>query len=124
MGLSPCYYRGQFYVCGGGMLTKAACALWSAAAGKRPCAFAGVSNEVRLTSELCELAAIYNGPGVVAGYTVLFQDDAPWRAVAVFDLPGECRTVAYAEDAALVEQFMGEEQCGKSFMLSQGLFST
>jgi len=106
-----------------GMLTKQACALWSSAPGSAPWAFSDVTGEVRQDSELCELLADYSGPGVVAGYTVLFQGDDPWRGVAVFDLPGNKRTVAYTECTKLMSQLMGTEQCGKRFMLDKGQFS-
>jgi acetyl-CoA C-acetyltransferase len=107
-----------------GMLTKQACALWSATPGSRTWAFADVSDKVRQCSELCELVPEYTGRGVVAGYTVLYQGDKPWRGVAVFDLPEGKRTVAYTEDARLIKQLLGDEQCGQSFALNEGLFSS
>ena len=106
-----------------GMLTKQACALWSAYPGEAPWAFSDVTAEVSRSSPLCDLIADYSGPGVVAGYTVLFQGDDPWRGVAVFDLPGGKRTVAYTQSTELMEQLMGEEQCGKQFLLDKGQFA-
>ena len=38
----------------------------------------------------------------MAGYTVLYQGDTPWRAIAVFDLPDGRRTAAYAIPAVIV----------------------
>jgi len=105
-----------------GMLTKQACALWSATPGSQDWAFADVSEQVERESDLCEIVAQYSGSGVVAGYTVLFQGDQPWRGVAVFDLPAGKRTVAYTEDSGLIEQLLGDEQCGNSFVLSEGQF--
>ncbi|MBE9538668.1 MAG: acetyl-CoA acetyltransferase [Proteobacteria bacterium] len=106
-----------------GMLTKQACALWSASPGAEAWAFADVSEQVERESEQCDLVAQYTGRGTIAGYTVLFQGDLAWRGVAVFDLPSGERTVAYTEDAVLIEQLQGEEQCGNSFALEAGQFS-
>ena len=85
------------------MLTKQACALWSATPGSEGWQFADVSEEVRRSSRLCELVPGYEGSATVAGYTVLYQGDSPWRAVAVFDLPGGARTVAYSESGDVIE---------------------
>ena len=106
-----------------GMLTKQACALWSASPGEGDWAFADVTAQVRAQTELCELVGQYSGAGRVAGYTVLYQNDAPWRGVAVFDLPDGKRTVAYTEDTALMDRLQGDEQCGQSFALADGQFS-
>ena len=105
-----------------GMLTKQACALWSATPGSSAWAFKDVSDEVSQRSELCELQAQYSGQGTVAGYTVLYQGDQPWRGVAVFDLPEGKRTVAYTENAGLIERLLGDEQCGNSFSIADGQF--
>ncbi|MEP1595812.1 MAG: hypothetical protein ABJK20_14590, partial [Halieaceae bacterium] len=106
-----------------GMLTKQACALWSAKPGDKPYAHVDVTDEVRAQSPQCELIADYEGPGTVAGYTVLYQGDQPWRAVAVFDLPEAQRTVAFSEAPALLAEMQGEECCGRQFVLSGGQFA-
>jgi acetyl-CoA C-acetyltransferase len=106
-----------------GMLTKQACALWSAAPGEHGWAHVDVTEQVRLASDVRELVADYQGPGLVAGYTVLYQGDAPWRAVAVFDLPGDRRTVAYSESPDLLQLMLSQECCGTSFALEAGQFS-
>jgi acetyl-CoA C-acetyltransferase len=106
-----------------GMLTKQACALWSASAGETPWACADVTREVAAASPVCELVADYSGDGTVAGYTVLYQGDAPWRAVAVFDIPLERRTVAYSEDPAMIARMLYEECCRQTFRVGDGQFS-
>jgi acetyl-CoA C-acetyltransferase len=106
-----------------GMLTKQACALWSASPGEDGWAFADVTDQVRRNTQLCELVEHYDGKAAVAGYTVLYQGDAPWRGVAVFDLPDGKRTVAYTEDPVLIGRLMTDEQCGKLLMLADGQFS-
>jgi acetyl-CoA C-acetyltransferase len=105
-----------------GLLTKQACALWSATPGVNGWVCADVTDEVREASELCELVAKFNGAGVVAGYTVLYQGQQPWRAVAVFDLPDGRRTVAYNENPEQMASMMTQEYCGKTFQLAEGKF--
>jgi len=106
-----------------GMLTKQACALWSAMPGPQSYAHVDVTDRVRAESGICELVADYQGPGTVAGYTVLFQGDQPWRAVAVFDLAADRRTVAYSEAPAILAAMQGEECCGRRYALSGGQFT-
>lgn len=106
-----------------GMLTKQACALWSATPNPGGWEFADVTEQVREASPQCDIVADYEGPASVAGYTVLYQRDDPWRAVAVFDLPDERRTAAYSEDADIIAAMLGEECCGRRFSLAGGQFS-
>ncbi len=105
-----------------GMLTKQACAIWSATPGDSGWSHEDVTEAVRAACELCELVADFQGPGTVAGYTVLYQGDQPWRAVAVFDLPGGRRTVAYSEAPEMLARMQGEECCGQQFTLADGRF--
>lgn len=105
-----------------GMLTKQACALWSAAPGEKGWAFADVTEQVREASAVCELVAGYRGAGTVAGYTVIYQGMEPWRAVAVFDLPGGERTVAYSEDSRVMTLMLSRECCGVAYQLAEGKF--
>ena len=105
-----------------GLLTKQACALWSATPAPRGWRFADVTEQVRQATELCAVVADYRGEGSVAGYTVLYQGANPWRAVAVFDLPGGERTVAYSEDPQLLELMMTQECCGVVFAVAEGQF--
>jgi acetyl-CoA C-acetyltransferase len=106
-----------------GMLTKQACALWSATPGPVDWAFADVTEQVREETQVCELVAGYEGEGAVAGYTVLYQGSTPWRGIAVFDIPQSKRTVAYSENADLMERMMSEECCGATFTIGNGQFS-
>ncbi len=106
-----------------GMLTKQACALWSATPGAGDWACADVTERVRELSEVCELVADYQGEGTVAGYTVLYQGLEPWRAVAVFDLPGGQRAVAYSEDEQMLQQMMTSECCQRAYQVAAGQFS-
>jgi acetyl-CoA C-acetyltransferase len=105
-----------------GLLTKQACALWSATPGADGWAFADVTEQVREQSETCVLVSNFRGNGRVAGYTVLYQGLEPWRAVAVFDLPDGRRTVAYSEDRQLMAQMMARECCGTTYRMADGIF--
>jgi len=105
-----------------GLLTKQACALWSCSPGANGWACADVTEQVRQVSEVCDLVANYCGEGSVAGYTVLYRGLDPWRAVAVFDLPDGRRTVAYSEDAQLMELMMAQECCGATYQVLAGEF--
>jgi len=105
-----------------GMLTKQACALWSSTPNPGGWTFTDVTERVRQASEVCELVADYAGEASVAGFTVLYQGAEPWRAVAVFDLPGNRRTVAYSEDPQLLQMMQERECCGAVFTLAQGQF--
>ncbi len=107
-----------------GMLTKQACALWSAKPGEQAWQFADVTEQARADSPLRELVVSYTGSGNVAGYTVLFQGDVPWRGVVVADLPGGSRTVAYCEDTDVIQHMMHSEFCGQPVQLSAGQFSS
>ncbi|MFK7976922.1 MAG: hypothetical protein AB8C02_12345, partial [Halioglobus sp.] len=105
-----------------GMLTKQACAIWSASAGHCEWGCADVTREVAAASPVCELVADYDGQGTVAGYTVLYQGEEPWRAVAVFDIPDDRRTVAYSEDPKMIEQMLSKECCKQAFNVADGKF--
>ncbi len=105
-----------------GLLTKQACALWSCTPGAEGWACADVTEQVRQVSEVCDLVANYCGKGSVSGYTVLYQGLDPWRAVAVFDLPDGRRTVAYSEDAQVMELMMAQECCGATYQVADGKF--
>jgi acetyl-CoA C-acetyltransferase len=106
-----------------GMLTKQGVALWSAQPNPDGWVFDDVTEQVREASDIRELVADYRGKAVAVGYTVLYQGMEPWRAVAVFDLPGARRTVAYSEDPAIIGSMLVEECCGQSYYLDAGVFS-
>lgn len=107
-----------------GMLTKQACALWSGVPNPKGWGFADVTDQVREQTVLLELVANYTGLGTVAGYTVLYKGDSPWRAVAVFDLPNEQRTAAFSECADVIAAMTSQECCGLEYHLDGGQFSS
>ncbi len=109
--------------CVSGMNTKQGCALYSTAPNPDGWQFADVSEQVTAATELCELVAKYEGGAAIAGYTVLYQDDQPWRAVAVCDLPGGKRTVAYCEQAVILEAMQQGDFVGRTVAIAEGQFS-
>jgi acetyl-CoA C-acetyltransferase len=105
-----------------GVVTKQACALWSTEHGAGGWTHEDVTEQARAATDLRELVADYAGEGTVAGYTVLYQGMDPWRGVAVFDLSGRRRTVAYSEDADLMSRMMAQEFVGQVCQLADGQF--
>ena len=108
--------------CVSGMNTKQACALYSTRPNPSGWQCADVTAEARAATELCELVPDYAGEAAIAGYTVLYQGARPWRAVAVCDLPGGRRSVAYSEQGSIMEAFQREEYCGQTVTLAAGQF--
>jgi len=105
-----------------GLLTKRACCLWSTRPPPGGWAFADVSDDVRAATGVRELTGEFRGEAVVAGYTVLYRGEDPWRAVAVFDLPDGRRSVAFSEEATVMDAMLTRECCGISYRLSDGQF--
>lgn len=106
-----------------GMNTKQACALYGRAPNPMGWQFDDVTPAVEAATALCELVEHYEGPATIAGYTVLFQGERAWRAVAVCDVPGGKRTVAYSEQSTIVEALQGGEFCGRQVAVIEGQFS-
>ena len=105
-----------------GMLTKQACALWSTAPNPDGWVCTDVTEQVREAMDVRELVGEYRGEGVVAGYTVLYQGNDAWRAVAIFDLPDGRRTVAFSEQPEILAAMQQRENCGERFKLADGRF--
>ena len=106
-----------------GMNTKQACALYSCLPNPDGWQFEDVSDDVAAATDLCEVIGEYAGVATIAGFTVLFQGDTPWRAVAVCDISQGLRTVAYSEEPALLAQMQAQEWVGREVRVSAGQFS-
>lgn len=104
--------------CISSFITKQGVALWSTSPNQSGFQALDVTDEVKAATPVCELVAAYDGEAEVAGFTVLYQGDAPWRGVAVCDLPNGARSVAYTEDAALINQMESSEFCGQSVTIA------
>jgi acetyl-CoA C-acetyltransferase len=108
--------------CVSGMNTKQGCAVYAAQPGAAGWQYADVTAAVHAATTLCELVDDYEGGATIAGYTVLFQGEKPWRAVAVCDLPNGSRTVAYSEDSVVVEGLLTGESVGRRVAIVEGQF--
>ena len=61
----------------------------------------------------------YQGPAVIAAYTVLYEGDTPARAVMICDLPDGRRTLAATTDAPLAAAMTEREFCGRAVRVGQ-----
>ncbi len=95
-----------------GIVTKQAFGLWSRAPG--PDAYVGIdlSQTVAAHTGTREVLEVFDGPGTVAGHTVLFDKTAPPKGVVVADIEHGRRTVAVTHDLGLVATMQAEEFCG------------
>jgi acetyl-CoA C-acetyltransferase len=109
--------------CVSGMNTKQGCALYSTLSNPAGWQFADVTTAVEDATGLCELVSAYEGAANIAGYTVLYQGEAPWRAVAVCDLPGGRRTVVFSEEAAVIAAMLIDEFVGRAVQVFGGKFT-
>ncbi|GIW40719.1 MAG: hypothetical protein KatS3mg076_1296 [Candidatus Binatia bacterium] len=101
-----------------GIFGKESCLLLSnrpPAGGYR---FEDVTEAVARVDTPLPLDPAYTGPATVAGYTVLFQGETPFRAIAVCDTPEGSRTVAKTDDPRLAERMTREEFCGRRVRIS------
>ncbi|MBB3048307.1 acetyl-CoA C-acetyltransferase [Litorivivens lipolytica] len=106
-----------------GMLTKQGFGVWSTEPGPNGFGFADLTAEARAEAPPLEMVKVDQGEGEIVGCTVLFQGDNPWRAVVVVTLPNGKRTIAYNENAELMNAMMTEEFVGRRVQLKDGVFS-
>lgn len=106
-----------------GMLTKQGFGLWSNQPGGGAFEYVDVTAQVKVDCDAVELIANAEGSGSIAGYTVLYNGEEPARAIAVCDIDGERRTVAYSEDAPVMQRMISEDLCGVPVTLSRGCFA-
>ena len=109
--------------CVSGMNTKQGCALYSTLGNPAGWQFADVTAAVEAATGLCELISGCEGAASIAGYTVLYQGESPWRAVAVCDLPDGRRTVVFSEDLGVIEAMLVEEFVGRTVEIAGGEYT-
>jgi len=102
-----------------GMLTKQGVSLWSTRVPNHPFRFADVTAEVAQQMKTVEVVDSYHGPATIAAYTVLYQGDAPARAVMICDLPDGRRTLAATTDAVLAAAMTVQEFCGRAIDVTE-----
>jgi len=106
--------------CVSGFLNKVAFAVWSAQRPGEGFQYAEVSEEVARIADVREIVADYEGPVVIASYTVVYLNDQPIEVVAVCDLPDGRRTLAVNRDAHVAASVVNEEQCGREVLVGPG----
>jgi len=110
--------------CVSGMIGKQGFGLYSTEPNPRGFQFQDVTREVASQTRLIDLNGQYEGGATVAGYTVMYANDAPARAVAICDLPDGARTVANATDPEFLQALVSEEFCGREVRIHrEGRFS-
>lgn len=99
-----------------GMLTKQGVSLWSTEAGP-PFRHVDVSEEARLETGTKTVRESGSGTATVATYTVVYQGDAPEKAIVLADLPDGSRTIASSTDRGLMDEAVSRELCGREIEL-------
>ncbi|MFI7443757.1 acetyl-CoA synthetase [Nonomuraea indica] len=110
---------GHGLVTGVGMhLTKHAYAVWSTEPGDGPVGARGDARPV-FTAEPVPIVPAYDGPAVVAGYTVAHdREGAAERGILVVDLPGGGRAHAQVPEPDLLAEAESRELVGQRVRLS------
>ena len=96
-----------------GMMTKQAYGLWSTQKPQQPFAFIDVSDTVEAASTVLPMLENYHGTATIAAYTVLYNGDAPSRAIVIADTPAGERVVVYSEEKSVMDCMLGDEMCGQ-----------
>ncbi len=97
------------------MLTKQGVSLWSSEPGPG-FAFDDVSRETEARTPRLE-AGPPRGRARLAGYTVLYHEERPWRSMLICDLEDGRRTLVPSEDRDLSEALTREEPLGRPLRL-------
>lgn len=103
-----------------GIFGKQACTVLSTAPNPAGFAYEDVTARVAPQDQPLPLDGDYVGPATIVGYTVVYLANRPTHAVAICDLPDGTRTVARAEDPALLEAMTREEFCGRVVEVAAG----
>jgi len=108
-----------------GLLTKPGLGVWSARPDGRPPLLSDLAYEAASVTGVVEAVASldgYDGPAVVATYTVTYDGMEPARVVAVCDTPDGRRCVAIADDRELAATACAEELIGCRVTIGSGTF--
>lgn len=107
-----------------GLLTKQGFGIWSRQAPSTPFKRLDVTREVAESVELKQVVGDHKGDGTIAAYTTLFEGGVAQRGVAIIDIDENSRTVAWSDDADVVDSFQGiEEFCGRRVSVNDDRFS-
>jgi acetyl-CoA C-acetyltransferase len=101
-----------------GIVTKQGVSLWSSEPGSAPFAHDDVTAATERETERVDLVEGATGSATIASYTVLYENNAPKRAVLLCDLDDGRRMLAASEDAGLVAVATREELCGRALRIA------
>ena len=102
-----------------GIFGKQGCAVLSTEPNAAGFAYEDVTAQAAEQDRPLPLDGDYAGPATIAGYTVVYLRETPTHAVAICDIPGGARTVARAEEPALLASMTREEFCGRTVEVSR-----
>ena len=102
-----------------GIFGKQACALFSNRPNPRGYGYQDVTAEVAAQDVPLPLSDDYVGPATIVGYTVVFEQGRASHGVAICATRDGARTVARSDDAALLDDMMRREFCGRVVEISQ-----
>jgi len=103
-----------------GMITKAGFGLYGTEPPAAGFGFDDVTSEVAARTVEREIVGDYTGSARVAGYTVLYLGDAPFKGLVVCDLEDGRRTIAATEAPELCRAMTGVEVCGRTASIEAG----
>jgi acetyl-CoA C-acetyltransferase len=103
-----------------GILTKQGFGVWSSDPPARAFGYADLTEAVARSTETRSLVSDYEGPAIVAGYTVIYIGADPVKGIAVCDLPNGARTVASSDDPVLAPAMAADEFCGRDVGVGAG----
>jgi acetyl-CoA C-acetyltransferase len=106
-----------------GLMTKQSFAVWSTSPGATGFGFADVTESVRAEFPACDVVENYCGKARIVGYTVLYQSEQPQRAVVVVACPAGGHTMAWSEDAELMQAMQLSEYCGVAVSVDSNIFT-
>jgi acetyl-CoA C-acetyltransferase len=100
-----------------GILTKQGVSLWSTEPASGAFAYDDVSDETARALEAVPVVGAVDGAGAVTTYTVLYEGEAPSKAVLLCDLDDGRRALVASPDPALASLGTREELCGRRVRL-------
>lgn len=109
--------------CVSGLYTKQGVLVIAAAPGRAPFDSVDVTEAVAEAEPAIAVVVDAAGQGRVAAYTVVFEGEAPERAIAVIDLADGRRTVARSHDAQLMTTALARDIIGATVTVGDGRFT-
>jgi acetyl-CoA C-acetyltransferase len=103
-----------------GIFGKQACTVLSTAPNDAGFGYEDITARVAAQDPPLPLDGDYAGPATIVGYTVVFLRDRPTHAIAICDTAAGARTVARAEEPALLDAMTREEFCGRAVEVFPG----